>query len=317
MFNYIVLGRNGSWASSPITFPTDRFTEYTDQPTAERYKDLSQQAIGELISYPTIFAIEGEEEPSRIGRITKIEKQSNQREVLIHFDVSKKSPEINNMFKDPQLIAMLNIDSFENYRTHWAIKDRDLLHVLKQKEILNDAQISNYNGDKKKTSPSAEPNDRQQIFIVHGHDNTTKLAVNEFIVEIGLRPIILHLEANNGMTIIEKIEHFADQVGYGIVLYTPCDIGTTKGCLVYERRARQNVVFEHGYLIGKIGRKKVAALVKGVIETPNDISGLVYIDYDPENKWKDKIVTELNNAGYSIKYNPQKKAHQSKDQQAP
>ena len=27
-------------------------------------------------------------------------------------------------------------------------------------------------------------------------------------------------------------------------------------------RARQNVVFEHGYLIGKLGRNKVCALVK-------------------------------------------------------
>lgn len=88
------------------------------------------------------------------------------------------------------------------------------------------------------------------------------------------------------MTVIEKIEKYSD-VEFGIVLYTPCDLGYVKGKKKEKKaRARQNVVFEHGYLIGKLGRNNVCALVKGDIELPNDISGIVYIQLDSNGSWK-------------------------------
>jgi len=39
-------------------------------------------------------------------------------------------------------------------------------------------------------------------------------------------------------------------------------LGKATGDPELKPRARQNVVFEHGYLMGKIGRKNVCALVK-------------------------------------------------------
>ncbi|KUY30175.1 nucleotide-binding protein [Elizabethkingia ursingii] len=136
------------------------------------------------------------------------------------------------------------------------------------------------------------------MFIVHGQDEATKYEVVRFIEKLKLKPIILHEQANSGTTIIEKIEKYTN-VDFGIILYTPCDIGAQKG---HENdlksRARQNVVFEHGYLIAKIGRKNVAALVKGNIEKPNDISGVVYISMD--NDWKLQLIRELISSGYDI-----------------
>ena len=109
------------------------------------------------------------------------------------------------------------------------------------------------------------PSKKKKIFIVHGHDNEVKLEVARFIEKIGLEPIILHEQVNSGMTVIEKIEKYSD-VEFGIVLYTPCDLGYVKGKKKEKKaRARQNVVFEHGYLIGKLGRNNVCALVKGAI----------------------------------------------------
>jgi predicted nucleotide-binding protein len=142
--------------------------------------------------------------------------------------------------------------------------------------------------------------DKSKVFIVHGHDELAKIEVARFIEKIGLTPIILHEQANKGKTIIEKIEEYSN-VGFGVVLYTPCDIGgkiNDKGNL--QSRARQNVVFEHGFLIGKIGRENVAALVKGSIETPNDVSGVVYINMDQFNGWQIALVKELYNSGYNI-----------------
>lgn len=137
------------------------------------------------------------------------------------------------------------------------------------------------------------------MFIVHGHDDIAKLEMAEFIQELGLEPIILHLQASSGRTIIEKIEHYSN-VGFGVVLYTPCDVGAKVGALVSSYRARQNVVFEHGYLIGKLGRPRVAAVVKGQIETPNDISGVVYIQLDDLGAWKEELKIEMKAAGYRV-----------------
>ncbi len=147
------------------------------------------------------------------------------------------------------------------------------------------------------------PMDKSKVFIVHGHDNAAKEAVARFIEKIGLEAIILHEQASVGNTIIEKIEANSN-VGFGIVLYTPCDLGASQEKKdQLKPRARQNVIFEHGYLIGKIGRKNVSALVKGDVETPNDISGVVYIKMDEADSWKYAVGKEMKACGYDVDLN--------------
>jgi predicted nucleotide-binding protein len=145
--------------------------------------------------------------------------------------------------------------------------------------------------------------DKSQVFIVHGHDEAAKTKTARFIEKLGLKPIILHEQASGSKTVIEKIEAYSN-AGFGIVLYTACDVGAkAEENPKYRSRARQNVVFEHGFLIGKIGRENVCALVKDEIETPNDISGVVYVKMDDEDAWHLKIARELRNSGYEIDMN--------------
>lgn len=143
---------------------------------------------------------------------------------------------------------------------------------------------------------------QNKVFIVHGHDNETKQEVARFIESIGLGVIILHEQASRSMTIIEKIEHYSSEASFAVVLYTPCDKG--RGALETKvparSRARQNVVFEHGYLMARIGRSSVCALVKGEIETPSDISGVVYTPLDSHGGWKNELIKELKACGYKI-----------------
>lgn len=142
-----------------------------------------------------------------------------------------------------------------------------------------------------------------EVFIVHGHDEEAKTKAARFVEKLGFKPIILHEQASSGKTIIEKIEEYTN-VGFGIVLYTPCDTGGKKESVpILKDRARQNVVFEHGYLIGKIGRKNVCALVKGDVETPNDISGVVYVHMDEASGWHLKLAKELRSSGYEVDMN--------------
>lgn len=145
-------------------------------------------------------------------------------------------------------------------------------------------------------------NDFSKVFIVHGHDKLAKLEVARFIEKLGFEAIILSEQANEGKTIIEKIEEYSD-VDFGIVSYTPCDVGSEKDTNDFKPRARQNVVFEHGYLIGKLGREKVHALKKDNVETPNDISGIVYTEMDSGKAWQIAIAKEMKKVGYDIDFN--------------
>ncbi|HHQ6618122.1 TPA: TIR domain-containing protein [Serratia fonticola] len=142
----------------------------------------------------------------------------------------------------------------------------------------------------------------KKVFIVHGHNSEVKIRTARFIEKLGFEAIILHEQASRGKTIIEKIEHYTD-VNFAIVLYTPDDLGNaielaSNGEL--KSRARQNVIFEHGYLMAKIGRENVVALVSDSLELPNDISGVVYIS---DTNWEMDIAKEMKAVGYMIDFN--------------
>lgn len=171
-------------------------------------------------------------------------------------------------------------------------------------DVENDEyEIKELHKETSKPTLSQDKKVKDKVFIVHGHDGEAKAKTARFIERLGFQPIILHEQASKGMTIIEKIEEYSNEVNFGIVLYTPDDMGNVKGEAengALKFRARQNVVFEHGFLIGKIGRNNVAPLVEGGIELPNDISGIVYIN---DKDWQIDIAKEMKAAGYEIDFN--------------
>lgn len=101
----------------------------------------------------------------------------------------------------------------------------------------------------------------RKVFVVYGHDDVAKLQLESMLRRWDLEPLILDQLESNGNTIIEKLEEYLPQAGFGIVLATPDDIGYPKDKANEGRyRARQNVVMEMGMLFAKLGRKKVAIL---------------------------------------------------------
>ena len=142
-------------------------------------------------------------------------------------------------------------------------------------------------------------NKKEKVFIVHGHDVKVKETVARFLEGLGLDVIILHEKPDDGATIIEKIEHYSD-VSYAVVLYTGCDMGKEKNEDDYKPRARQNVVFEHGYMISKLGREKVCALVDKDVVCPGDLSGIVFVPLDEGGAWKMKLFQKMNSVGVEI-----------------
>lgn len=123
---------------------------------------------------------------------------------------------------------------------------------------------------------ATRPETNNRIFIVHGHDIAAVDQIELLLRRWGLEPIILRDKPNMRLTVIEKIEANAE-VGYGIVLLTPDDLGgVSKESLA--PRARQNVIFEWGYLMAKLGRDRVACLYRKGVELPSDLHGIVRIE---------------------------------------
>lgn len=142
----------------------------------------------------------------------------------------------------------------------------------------------------------------KKIFIVHGHDDAALQSVARFIERIGLEAIILSEQANQGKTIIEKIEANSN-VGFAVVLLTPDDVGG-KTVADLHPRARQNVLLELGYFMCRLGRSNVCTLKKGNIDIPTDFAGIVWQNMDDGGSWKQTLARELATTGkYQIDWN--------------
>jgi len=156
-------------------------------------------------------------------------------------------------------------------------------------------------------SEGGSPSLSNKIFVVHGHDQALKTDVERFLHEIGLEPIVLHRQPDQGQTIIEKFEAHSD-VGYAFVLLTPDEIAYTADQeakldseRIKEKRTRPNVIFEFGYFVGKLGRKRVCCLHKEGVVLPSDLNGLVYKQVGASvDSQAYPIIKELRSAGYKI-----------------
>jgi len=152
-------------------------------------------------------------------------------------------------------------------------------------------------------APKEQPNSTKtnKVFIVHGHDVAYRAEVELLIKKMGFEPIVLFKQASGGKTIVEKLEDETESVSFAIILYTACDYGRDKTDSKEQPRARQNVVFEHGYLCAKLGRDHVCALVEPGIEIPGDLAGVVYVSLS--GPWEYMIAKEMRQIGLEIDMN--------------
>ena len=154
------------------------------------------------------------------------------------------------------------------------------------------------------------PTDAEQqgnaVFVVHGHDEHMKEAVARTLLKLGLEPLILHEQPNMGRTIIEKFTDYAS-ASFAVVLLSADDVcrSSTRDENDERYRARQNVIFELGYFLGKLGRECVVALhsEEEGFDIPSDYSGVLYIRFDTGGRWRLDLVRELRACGYPVDAN--------------
>jgi len=144
----------------------------------------------------------------------------------------------------------------------------------------------------------------KKVFLVHGHDNSAMHEIARFLERARLEVVVLREQPNAGATVIEKLCACSD-VGFAVVLMTADDLGGSTGMPLREQRlrARQNVLFELGYFLGRLGRTKVTVLHRPGVEIPSDYSGVLFIPLDEAGAWQLHLARELKTAGLPLDLN--------------
>ena len=180
-------------------------------------------------------------------------------------------------------------------------------HTLKRlKELIESLEERReaLKAEQQGTPPLARSTlDSRRVFVVHGRDEAAKEKVRTFLTQLELEPVILGEQPSQGQTVIEKFEGNAD-VDFAVVLFTPDDTGGLADSSNEPRpRARQNVIFELGFFVGKLGRKKVCVLHKGGVEIMSDYHGIVYVDMDDAGAWQLQIAKEMRSVSLNVDMN--------------
>ena len=200
----------------------------------------------------------------------------------------------------PMTRNIKEIEDYKDGRYYYQSSVRYILGILQG--------IAAFLEDTEKSTPispsssNSQDFDQNKAFIVHGHDDALLHNIARYMGAMDIDSIILQEKVGSGMTIIEKLEKYSD-VKVAIVLLTPDDIGKAKNEDKYSQRARQNVIMELGYFIGKLGRSNVFALYDEDVELPSDYIGVEYIALDDSEGWKLKLAKELKATGLDIDLN--------------
>lgn len=138
------------------------------------------------------------------------------------------------------------------------------------------------------------------ILVVHSHDDEAKDMTLGFIDELGLNPIILRDTPDSGTELFDRFEDHKN-IGFAIVVLNPDDIGETKieRCEL-RHRVNQSLIFELGFLVGKLGWNRVCALYEEGIDIPASNEGIIYVQMDKEGKWKKTIAREIKTAELEV-----------------
>lgn len=183
-----------------------------------------------------------------------------------------------------------DINKWDNSRSNILTPQSEMFHVT--------PIVSNQITDSHKMDKSHSV--KKQVFIVHGHDDKLKTKVENVLMKLGLEPIVLARQPNEGDTIIEKFEKNSSKADYAIILLTADDKGKAKNDKKYQLRARQNVIFEMGYFRAKLGKKNLCYMYEEEVELPSDIVGIGYVAVKSDDKWQYELAHELQKCGFNI-----------------
>ena len=133
MFNFLVTAVEGAWEKTGYEYDRSRFLEYTSDDIASSFQELKDPQLKALMDLPCLFAYEGTRHPMRVGRM-RVKLRHNGRSLYVEPVFDENIAPIEFAQIEPLKMA-LDIRDWEMSRTHWAIKDEDLIEVLRRENL--------------------------------------------------------------------------------------------------------------------------------------------------------------------------------------
>jgi predicted nucleotide-binding protein len=131
-----------------------------------------------------------------------------------------------------------------------------------------------------------EKNRVPKVFVITGKDGKKRAAVASFLTNLGVEPIIPQEENGHKFNLIEKLEKISE-VDFAIILLVGDEVGyTTEKPQEPRPRANQKVIFELGFLMGRLPQNLVCALYEEGLDLPAEYQGNVFIPFDGGGIWK-------------------------------
>jgi len=151
--------------------------------------------------------------------------------------------------------------------------------------------------------PKQPPLTGGHILLVHGRDEAARESVLKFIGQLGLRVLTLQEQPDGGRNIVERFGELSN-TQFAIILFTPDEIAVSRE-RSKERQVRvsQHVMFEFGYVVAKLGHRRVCALYDEGVEIPSEVSGVVSIPMDFRGGWRLLVAKEFKQAGVDVDLN--------------
>lgn len=104
-----------------------------------------------------------------------------------------------------------------------AFVEQKALVISAIEQTVKIVQDDVFGESKQQKSASSSGALSNRVFVVHGHDHGAKTELEVFLTSVGLEPVVLHRQPDQGRTLIEKFEHHSD-VGFAFILLTPDDV---------------------------------------------------------------------------------------------
>jgi predicted nucleotide-binding protein len=154
----------------------------------------------------------------------------------------------------------------------------------------------------KKEVPMAQSKERK-VLIIPGREEEKKGKVAGFLKELDLEPFFPDGAASRGMSLPEKYKSYED-AAFAIILLTGDDMGYPQEEPEEPKpRPAQNVIFEVGFLMGRLDPNRVCALYEEGLDLPSEFKGSILIPYDEGGLWKLMVARALKMAEVEVDLN--------------
>jgi predicted nucleotide-binding protein len=128
----------------------------------------------------------------------------------------------------------------------------------------------------------------KNVFVIHGHDELNTRRLTELLQNhFKLNPIAMLSKPGMSRPLIEKFEDEAQSCSFAFGLFTPDD--EIVNAANRYKQARPNVIYEVGWFIGRLGKHRVALLLKQGTNIHSDLDGVSRIPFSDnvEDKFLD------------------------------